>query len=219
MFKNSIKLPLLALIFASVGVLVLVWDLKEKAQRESAAALPPAGGKRLPSSSRPLQLDGVIVEGEYQNVLQPSELNMELFWTIRGDRIFVGLRAPTQGWVALGLAPEGPLMKGADIIIGYVKQGQLYLQDSYADSPAGHQSDEKLGGRDDILGKAGSEDQGVTTLEFSRKLETGDPYDKAIREGERVTLLLAYATQDDFTSYHAKSRALLLNIDLWGGSR
>ncbi len=215
MFRNSIKLPLVALIFAAVGALVLGWDLNLRQQAEMATL--QAADKWPTAGTQPLQVDGVIVKGEYANALQPPQLDMELFWTIRGDRLYVGLRAPTQGWVAIAFNPEGPLMKGADIVIGFVKEGQLYLQDNYADTPASHQGDEKLGGRDDLLEEAGSEDDTGTTIEFSRALDTKDSYDKPIRPGESMTLLLAYATADDFTSYHSKTRALVSNVDLFGG--
>ena len=210
-FKGSIKLPVMALLLAGAGTLALGFDLSRKYPGESPATWSIERLTELPGA---LQIDGVIHEGEYQNLLSSSRLKMDLYWTILDDRIYFALRAPTQGWVALGFNSEVPLMRGADILIGYVKDGQPYLEDSYANSRIGHQTDIQLGGRDDVLDRASTQDEGSTIIEFSRRLDTGDRFDTPIRPGEKVMVLLAFGQRDDLTSYHDRMRALMANIEL-----
>ncbi|MBI3659628.1 hypothetical protein HY230_04055 [Candidatus Acetothermia bacterium] len=200
MFKNTIALPLIALALALAGAAALAFDLNLKEQAKQA---------------QPLVVDGKIGESEYQNHLRVDGIQMDLYWSIQGDRIYVGLHAPGRGWVAIGFDPEGPIMQGADIVIGYVKDGKLFLQDSYANVPTGHQADTELGGRDDILEKAGSQSADGTVLEFSRKLDTGDKFDKPIRDGKPMAILMAYAEDADFTSYHSRTRARVQSVDFF----
>lgn len=65
-------------------------------------------------------------------------------------------------------------------------------------------SDTKLGGgSDDILEKAGREENGYTVIEFKRKLNTGgDKYDKVLTPGKTVKFIYAMADSDDFTAKH-----------------
>ncbi len=200
MYRNSLTLPLIALVLALASAGMLAFDLNLKRQAEQASALT---------------VDGAIIENEYENSLQIDGLQMDVYWSMKKDRISIGLRAPSKGWIAIAINPEGPFMKGGDIIIGYVKDQQLFLQDSYAQTPTGHQPDVELGGRDDIIERAGSESDSGTIIEFSRNLETGDPYDKPIREGQPMIIQVAYADEDDFSSYHGRSRALVPQVNFF----
>lgn len=170
-----------------------------------AAAAPP-----LPT------IDGQIAEGEYANRYLAESINIELYWTIEGDSIYIGLKAPTQGWLAVAWDPSGPIMEGEDIVIGYLKEGSLYLQDYFAVTSVSHASDVSLGGRDDLLEKAGAESDQGTVIEFRRKLETGDKFDRSITAGSHV-VQLAYAPNDDFLTYHGEKRTVV-NIDFFAGS-
>jgi disulfide bond formation protein DsbB len=210
-FKSSIKLPVLALLLAGAGTLTLGLDLSRKYPGESPATWSI---EQLTEAPGALQIDGMIQPGEYQNRLNSSRIKMDLYWSVHEDRVSFGLKAPTQGWVALGLNAEIPLMRGADIVIGYVKDDQLYLEDSYANSRIGHQTDIQLGGRDDVLDRAGTQDEGGTIIEFSRRLDTGDGFDTPIRPAEKMMILLAYGQRDDLISYHDRMRALMANIEL-----
>ncbi len=210
-FKSSIRLPAVALLLAAAGTLTLGFDLSRKYPGD-----PPTtwSVERLVEVPEALQIDGLLQEGEYQNRLSSFRIKMDLYWSVREDRVYFGLKAPTQGWVALGFNSAVPLMRGADIIIGYVKDGQLVLEDSYANSRIGHQTDIQLGGRDDILDRASTQDEGGTIIEFSRRLDTGDTFDMPIRPAEKLMILLAYGQRDDLISYHDRMRALMANIEL-----
>jgi hypothetical protein len=180
---------------AALMAVLLAW------QRAGAAALPT--------------VDGRIVEGEYASHYLAPGIGMEVHWTIEGDFISFGLRAPARGWVAIGWDPAGPIMEGEDIILGYIRGKELFLQDYYANSSVTHANDVSLGGRDDVLESSGSEDETYTTIEFRRRLDTGDRFDRPITPGPH-TVQLAYAPGDDFVTYHGEKRTVV-TIDFFAG--
>ncbi len=100
-------------------------------------------------------------------------------WIVKGDTVYFALSAETTGWVAIGIDPV-TIMENADMIFGWVDDtGNTYTVDAYATGPYGpHPPDEELGGTNDILESTGTEQNGITTIEFSRRIDTGDAYDK-----------------------------------------
>ena len=192
-------MPLISLALALIGGLLLALDLSLKSPSSAAPE-----GSSLP------EIDGAIAEGEYAHSYHDETTGIDLYWTASGDQICFALRSPGKGWVALALSPTGPMMQGGDIIIGYVSQEGPQIHDEYADSPMSHKADTELGGRDDILEAAGSATEG-TVIEFCRKLDTGDPYDKPVVAGE-MELQLAYSDKADLTSYHAKRSSVKLQL-------
>lgn len=157
------------------------------------------------SGSPHVKIDGVIEPNEYQfhYLAEKDAFKMDLHWTIDEEFLYVGLVAPASGWVGFGLMPLDPekvTMKGADIVIGYVKDGELFIRDDYADSESSHKADTDLGGTDDILEKAGKESGGQTIIEFKRKLYTKDAFDVPVPV--RVEVFLAYSDADDLTTQH-----------------
>jgi hypothetical protein len=166
-------------------------------------------------AAAPPAIDGRITEGEYASHYQARRIGMELHWTIAGDSIYFGLKAPATGWLAIGWDPTGPIMEGEDIVLGYIRGKELFLQDYFANSSVTHANDVSLGGRDDVLESSGSEDQQSTTVEFRRRLDTGDRFDRPITPGPH-TVQLAYAPSDDFVTYHGEKRTVV-KIDFFAG--
>lgn len=137
---------------------------------------------------------------EYAHKLEVKDMTFS--WTIEGDKIHVQLSAATAGWVAVGFDPENA-MEGANIIIGAVKDGKVRIEDHYGDRKRGHTSDEDLGGKNDVLDPAGSEENGVTTISFTLPLDTGGKYDKPIHPEGKSRVMLAYgAGKDSFKNRH-----------------
>jgi hypothetical protein len=161
-------------------------------------------------------IDGTISDGEYISQYLARSIGMELHWTIEGDSIYIGLRAPTRGWLAIGWGPSGPIMQGEDILIGYIRGKELFLQDYFANTSVTHANDVSLGGRDDVLESSGSEDQQSTTIEFRRRLETRDRFDRPITRASH-TVQLAYGPNDDFVTYHGEKR-IVVKINFFEGS-
>jgi hypothetical protein len=143
--------------------------------------------------------DGVITPGEYQG--NKSFGDYELNWTADGQYVYMGMKAMTPGWVAVGFDPES-MMKNADIVQGYLKDGKLSIADMFSSNQFGpHPPDTEQGGTDDILAAGGKTENGYTTVEFKRKLDTGDKYDKPLHKGLNK-IIWAYGSDPQFTIKH-----------------
>ena len=125
-----------------------------------------------------------------------------LKWRINGNNLDVVVSAETTGWVAVGFDPTRR-MKDANIIIGYVKEGKVFIRDDFGVATTFHRSDASLNGKDNVLNTSGIESKGVTTLKFSIPLDSGDRFDRKLEKGKSYTVLLAYGKEDSFSAYHA----------------
>ncbi len=166
-------------------------------------------------------VDGIVSDGEYANHYTNEDLDMTVHWTIdtEEDMITFALEAPTTGWVGIGFNPAGPKKQGADMILGFFhdEDGETDALDAFQEAPAGAPvADTFLGGSDDIEAAAAVQTEEDTTLEFSRKLDTGDEFDAALTPGEQ-TMLLAYGEEDSFDNYHGQKR-VAVTVDLFEGT-
>jgi hypothetical protein len=169
---------------------------------ESTATAPPP----TTTPGAEWNADGVISAGEYDRQATMSDGRMVVYWKTDGDTLYMGLWGQATGWVAIGLEPT-TAMKDADMILGYVSGGKVTILDQYATGTFGpHPSDTELGGTYDIIGAGGSESGGVTVIEFSRKLTTGDRFDKALTPGTTVRFIWSMADADDPTVQHNVAR-------------
>lgn len=127
-----------------------------------------------------------------------------LQWSAEVPGIQITVSAPTTGWIAVGFEPSAAMMD-ADIIMGYVSDGEVYIRDDWGDGYTSHKSDEELGGTDDITVVSGSEESGITVISFNRPLSADDTYDRELVIGNTYTILIAYGPDDadNFQGYHA----------------
>ncbi len=125
-----------------------------------------------------------------------------LKWRVKGENLDLVVSAKTTGWVAVGFDPARR-MKDANIIIGYVKDGKVFIRDDFGVATTFHKSDVSLKRKDNVLNLSGSESKGITTLEFSIPLDSGDKFDRKLEKGKTYKVLLAYGREDDFSAYHA----------------
>ncbi|MBT4513146.1 MAG: hypothetical protein HOC20_13180 [Chloroflexi bacterium] len=144
--------------------------------------------------------DGLVTE--YANSSQLDN-DYELYWDIDDQYIYVGMKAKTDGWVAIGFEPSSK-MKNADMVFGFVEDGQVRVVDMYSTGNFGpHPEDTEKGGTNDILEFGGSEDNDYTVIEFKRNLVTGDEYDNDLTGGT-VKVIWAYGSSDDSSQRHSK---------------
>ncbi len=154
-------------------------------------------------------IDGVITTGEYRHTLTDSATGIELSWQNDSTYLYVGLTSPGTGWVAIGFDPE-QRMRGANIIIGAVENGEVVARDHSGTSPTGHREDSS----GEIVQVAGTERSGKTTIEFSIPLQSDDPSDKALQPGQTVPVILAYhASSDSFSTRHSKRTTTEITLD------
>jgi hypothetical protein len=130
-----------------------------------------------------------------------SELGVTFQWKIEDGMLEGILTGNTEGWIAVGFNPTD-MMEGANLVIGYVEDEEVYIRDDYGSWLTSHVSDESVGGSDDINIISGEEKNGTTSLRFSIPIDSGDEYDGTLNLGGKNTILLSYGGNDSFTSMH-----------------
>jgi hypothetical protein len=164
---------------------------------------PPAVTEKAVSME--WRADGKVGEGEYSSCMALSSPTkqgyaggeMTICWRSDQEYLYMALVGSTAGWMAVGLEPS-EWMKDADIILGSVEGGKAVVRDEYSTGNYGpHVEDTTLGGRDDILESGGASDGTHTVIEFKRRLNTGDRFDKALAPGGRISIIWAMADDKD----------------------
>ena len=156
--------------------------------------------------------DGVINDGEYAHKQTFDNGNMELQWTSDSTYIYAAMKAKTTGFVAIGVQP-GTTMLNADIIFGFVIDGQTQIFDLFSTGSFGpHPQDTELGGTNDILTFGGKEDGGFTVIEFKRVLKTGDTKDNELVKGSNQ-IIWAYGPTDSIEIKHGAKGYGEITID------
>jgi len=150
----------------------------------------------------PPLIDGAIGESEYRNSMMDAETGLEVFWENDSEMIYVGLSAEVAGYVAIGFAPERR-MEGANIIIASISDGELLIQDHFGTSQTGHREDAVS----DIVDAAGMESDGMTVVEFSYPLLTGNADDKPLEAGSEAVIILAVHRSSDSLSARHSARS------------
>jgi hypothetical protein len=154
--------------------------------------------------------DDVITEGEYDYVKTFD--NYELYWETDADYIYIGIKANTTGWVAIGFNPTSK-MENADIILGFVANGELFIYDLFSLGERGpHMLDTELGGVTNITEASGQEIEGITIVEFKKQRITDDDNDHDLTTGVH-TIIWAFGSEDDRESYHSKRGSSSITID------
>jgi DOMON domain len=137
---------------------------------------------------------------------------MTFAWKVDGANLAVKLAAPTTGWVGIGFNPTD-VMKDANIIIGYVKDGKVEIADEFGTQVTQHAADAKKGGQDNVTVIGGSETGNTTTLEFSIPLDSGDAMDRVIDPAADTIVLLAFGPgMDSFKMKHQYYKTITVNL-------
>lgn len=137
---------------------------------------------------------------------------MSFAWTVDGTTLKAKMSAKTRGWVAVGFNPSDK-MQGANIIIGYVKDGVGTIADHFGDSATSHSDDTKLGGTTDVVLVDASEEGGMTTIEFTMPMDSADTYDGVLNADGDTVLLMAYGPdRDSFLPRHAYRGSKTVNL-------
>ncbi|WP_051553755.1 DOMON domain-containing protein [Desulfobulbus elongatus] len=164
----------------------------------------------LCGASLPLLLAGNPYAADYQHSLAVDQ--MTFAWSVAGDNLAVKVSAPTIGWVAVGFNPTD-IMKDANIVIGYVKDGKVEISDDVGTQPTQHSPDTKREGTDNVTVVGGSETGNTTTLEFSIPLKSGDPNDGVIDPNADTKVMLAYGPDRDSTKLkHQFAKTVTINL-------
>ncbi|OGO18000.1 MAG: hypothetical protein A2Z15_08205 [Chloroflexi bacterium RBG_16_50_11] len=156
--------------------------------------------------------DGIISDGEYAHKQTFDNGNMEIQWTNDGTNIYIAMKAKATGFVSIGIQP-GVTMLNADMIFGFVKDGQVQIFDLFSTGSFGpHPQDTELGGTNDILAFGGKEASGFTIVEFARALKTGDTKDNELLKGNNQ-IIWAYGSTDSLDIQHSSRGYGQITID------
>jgi hypothetical protein len=140
--------------------------------------------------------------GSYINTMLLAGGLFRVSWTNSDDTISIGIKAQTVGWLAIAISP-GMTKSRSDLIIGSVTGSQVNLIDSYDPGFAGsHPQDASIGGKNDLFDITGSESNGVTTIEFKRRLNTGDKFDIPLVNGIN-SFVFAFGADDGMATEHS----------------
>ncbi len=154
-----------------------------------------------------------ISAGAEQGYSSVAQEGITLQWKVNGTNLDVILSAPTDGYVSVGFKPSAK-MKDANFIIGFVDAKGVHIRDDFGNGAMTHASDESLGGKSNVLNPTGTEKGNVTELRFSIPLDSGDRFDRPLKAGEQLTVLLAYGpgTGDGLSAYHSKRTKVQITL-------
>jgi len=157
-----------------------------------------------------LLLTGDLLAAGYQHSLTVDKMTFD--WSIEGENLAIKLSAPTKGWVGIGFHPKEQ-MKDANIIIGFVKDGKVEIEDDFGNQPTIHTADTRREGKDNVTVIGGSETGNTTTLEFSIPLRSDDPNDGVIEPNGDTVVILAYGPdRDSIKLKHQYAKTLTVNL-------
>ncbi len=152
-----------------------------------------------------------VYGAEYDHEAKAKKMSFS--WKVVGDTLAVKMSAETEGWVGIGFNPSKK-MKDANFVLGYVKKGEAKIIDEFGNGPTKHSSDKKLGGTVDAALVGGTEEGGITTIEFTMPLKSTDKYDPVIDVNGDTIVLLAYGpSRDSFKTKHKYRTALKVNLN------
>jgi len=147
---------------------------------------------------------------DYDHTVEAEDISFS--WKIDGDNLAGKISAKTEGWVGVGFNPSEK-MKDADFIVGYVKKDKVTVVDDFGSTSTGHKNDDDNGGTSDVTVVGGTEENGVTTIEFMIPLQSGDAKDSKLEKDGETVLLLAYgAGRDSFLSKHKYRTSMTVNL-------
>lgn len=166
------------------------------------------------SATYAVDVDGVVVPGEYPKEAVFDNGNYRLLWKVEGDKAFMAIDAKAPGWVAVGFQPTA-VMANADMIFGLVdNSGKVQAVDAWATGIFGpHPPDVSQKGQDSLLSSAGKRTADRVVFEFSRLLNTGDKLDRVIPVSGSFKIIWAYGPNLQFNASHLRAGSATLAMD------
>jgi len=147
---------------------------------------------KLGVSARIPSVDGTVTANEY-SYSHDFDQQMTLYASRTATTLYLAVVANTRGWVGVGV---GPKMDGADIFMGFVKDGKVSFKPQLGKGH-GHK-DAPADVSDTVQKSAMKQSGGKTTLEIALK---ADAY---IKKGQStLDLIFAMGDQASYTPYHS----------------
>jgi hypothetical protein len=161
-----------------------------------------------------VDLDGELSLNEYSYIFNDSDSEIDFFIEHNQSHLFIGLIAPTQGWIGVGFNDLGLGMENSDIKLGAIINDIPYMEDTYATGYSVPINDTNNSGTNDISAFIGVEDSfRGNTFEFIIPFNSLDVNDYNLEINTTLTLFLAHGPVDDYSTIHtAHSKVLKLFI-------
>jgi hypothetical protein len=158
-------------------------------------------------AQRAATIDGKVNAGEYAKTLKHDKSGMTLSWSIVGDTLYMALQVESPGWIGVAMMAEKDDKKmGADSYVFTMDGGKFTAMDMIQVKRTGKPAeDADEGGKNSILQSAGTYVGKVWTVEFSRKLKTGEATDMDISAGKKFFLMIAEGPEMSLKEEHKKS--------------
>ncbi len=169
-------------------------------------------GKAAPKS---VEVSAEVTDAKAGGFKELKQDGYDLAWKIYDGQIDVKLTYETNGWVGFGIGKTGA-MEGSHIVLGFVMDGKAVVEDHFGVGGTNHSPQTKIGAKDSLTARGGSFVDGKTTITFTMPLNTGNPNDPVLVEGETFKVILANGGEDaqDLESYHGRSGRIILDVKL-----
>ncbi|KAJ7373447.1 DBH-like monooxygenase protein 1 [Desmophyllum pertusum] len=144
------------------------------------------------------------------NAMLESGSSYKVYWThnATSNMMYIALEVKATGWVALAFAKEkSTSMKEYDACLGSVDGNTKVLKDYLTN---GHMAPAADVTNDCVLDEA-METNGMTTLKYHRKVDTGDSNDVVIQPGE-IVVVWAFRNTVKTLSQHDKRGFKMLTM-------
>ena len=148
----------------------------------------------------------LLFAGSYDHEVTAKDMTFS--WKVDGATLHAKMSAKTKGWVGVGFNPSKK-MQDANFILGYVKDGKAEIVDHFGTKATAHDADSSEGGSEDVTLVAGTEENGMTTIEFTMPMNSGDKLDGSLTADGDTILLLAYGPDRDSLKPRHKFRTTM----------
>ena len=146
-------------------------------------------------------LDGIIKNKEYSVSIDFK--GGKLFISRHKNRLYAGITARTDGWVAIGF--NSLRMNNADIIIGYVKGNSKIVKLQRGSGRSHRDYDIPY-----VLKYNIDENNGNTSLEVEVKI--GDKPEDLKFKSDLLNMIIAYGKNDDIRSHHTFRKSVKVKL-------
>jgi DOMON domain len=147
-----------------------------------------------------------------QTIMQTiSQNGMIVKWYHQNGRVYFGMSAPTDGWVAIGFNLSGDIA-GTYLLMGNVVNNKATVVEHYTVNAGNYKPITAFGISSQVQHIDGAENKRNTTLNFSLPVKANSKYQKDLFPGLKYVLHIAYSREDDF-QHHSIMRTSV-NISL-----
>jgi DOMON domain len=148
---------------------------------------------------------------QQKNMQTISQNGMTVTWYHQNERIYFGVSAPTEGWVAIGFNFSDDI-KGTYLLMGNVINDKPNVVEHYTVSAGNYKPLTAFAVLSQVQHIEGAENKNNTVLNFSIPVKAKSKYQKDLSPGLKYVLHIAYSRKDNF-QHHSMMRTTV-NISL-----